>query len=371
MKKNVASQTVGAQMVDATTGAAFTGSVTVYVTGDAGTQAVGSVGSGACTHEGNGYHSYAPSQAETNYDHVAFTFIGTGAVPVTVQTWTHFPQTGDSFARIGAPVGASISADVAAVKTQTGAIETDTQDIQSRLPAALVSGRIDASVGAMANNTMTAAAAAADLTTELQTGLATSSALSTLQTTADNIYGVVDTEVAAIKAKTDNLPSDPADASDIASAFSTVNSNLTTIANYIDTEVAAIKAKTDNLPSDPASASTIAASFSSAGAALTTIDTVVDAIQAKTDNLPAAPAATGDIPTANENADALLDRANGVETGFSVRQAMRLMLASLAGKLSGAATTTVAIRDANDSKDRITATVDADGNRTAVTLDAS
>jgi hypothetical protein len=49
-------------------------------------------------------------------------------------------QTGDSFARIGAPAGASVSADVAGVKTQTAAIETDTQDIQSRLPAALSGG---------------------------------------------------------------------------------------------------------------------------------------------------------------------------------------------------------------------------------------
>lgn len=51
----------------------------------------------------------------------------------------------------------------------------------------------------------------------------------------------------AISAKTTNLPSDPADASDIAAAFSTVNSTLATIATYIDTEVAAIKAKTDLL----------------------------------------------------------------------------------------------------------------------------
>lgn len=58
--------------------------------------------------------------------------------------------------------------------------------------------------------------------------------------------------VAAIKAKTDNLPSDPADASDIADAFSTVNTTLAAIVGYIDTEVAAIKAKTDNLPVNPA-----------------------------------------------------------------------------------------------------------------------
>lgn len=135
MKKNVASQVIGAQMVSATNGSAFTGSVTVYVTGDAGTQAVGSVGSGACTHEGNGFHTYAPAQAETNYDHVAFTFIGTGAIPATVQVYTSFPQTGDNFARLGAPAGASVSADVAAVKAvlpsalgANGNIKADVRD---------------------------------------------------------------------------------------------------------------------------------------------------------------------------------------------------------------------------------------------------
>jgi hypothetical protein len=74
---------------------------------------------------------------------------------------------------------------------------------------------------------------------------------------------------------------------------------------------------------------------------------------------------------ANEIADATLDRANGIETGFTLRQAFRIVLAALGGKLSGAATTTVTIRDAADAKARITATVDADGNRSAVTLDAT
>lgn len=88
MQKNVAGQRIGVQMVSASDGSAFTGSVTVYVTGDAGSQAIGSVGSGICTHEGNGYHSYAPAQAETNFDLIAFTFTGSGAVPVTVQVYT-------------------------------------------------------------------------------------------------------------------------------------------------------------------------------------------------------------------------------------------------------------------------------------------
>ena len=85
MKKNTAGQKIGAQIITAADGTAFSGSVTVYVTKDAGTQAIGSVGSGAATDEGNGYYTYAPSQAETDGNLLAFTFIGSGAIPVTVQ----------------------------------------------------------------------------------------------------------------------------------------------------------------------------------------------------------------------------------------------------------------------------------------------
>lgn len=129
----------------------------------------------------------------------------------------------------------------------------------------------------------------------------------------------VDNTVASVKAKTDNLPSDPADASDIAASFSTVNSSLSTIAAYIDTEIAAIKAKTDNLPADPADASDIAASFSSISTSLTTlagyvdtevaailaaVDTEVAAIKAKTDLITGAPAVAGDAMTLTSAYDA-------------------------------------------------------------------
>lgn len=138
MKKNVASQKIGAQMVSATDGSAFTGSVTVAVTLDAGVQATGSVGSGACTHEGNGYHTYAPAQAETNGDLLAFTFTGSGAIPATVQVFTNYPSTGDAYLK---------GVDV----------ETDTQDIQSRLPAALTAGgNIKADALALSGDTVAA-----------------------------------------------------------------------------------------------------------------------------------------------------------------------------------------------------------------------
>jgi hypothetical protein len=74
---------------------------------------------------------------------------------------------------------------------------------------------------------------------------------------------------------------------------------------------------------------------------------------------------------ANEIADALLDRAAGVETGRTLRQALRLILAVCCGKSNGLNTSTAIYRDTNDGVDRITATVDNQGNRSAVTYDMS
>lgn len=75
------------------------------------------------------------------------------------------------------------------------------------------------------------------------------------------------------------------------------------------------------------------------------------------------------VPTTSQISAAIL--AAGDVDGYSLEQTLKLCLAALAGKLSGAATTTITIRAADDSKDRITATVDADGARSAVTLDAT
>ena len=128
--------------------------------------------------------------------------------------------------------GTNIAADIVAVKAETASIQSDTNDIQTRLPAALVSGRIDASVGAMAADTLTATALAASAVTEIQSGLSTLDAAgvrtavglasANLDTQLTAIDDYIDTEVAAIKAKTDNLPASPAatgDAMTLTSAY--------------------------------------------------------------------------------------------------------------------------------------------------------
>ena len=138
-------------------------------------------------------------------------------------------ERGAAFGRLGAPAGASVSADVAAVKVDTAAILVDTgTTLDGRIPAALVGGRIDASVGAMAANVMTAAAAAADLTTELQSGLATAAAL-------DTVDNFLDTEIAAILAAVDT---------EVAAIITTLG---TPAGVSVSADIAAIEAQTDDI----------------------------------------------------------------------------------------------------------------------------
>ena len=259
-------------------------------------------------------------------------------LPTNAELSTALASSDDAvLAVLGTPAGASLAADVAAV-------QADTNDIQSRLPAALVSGRIDASVGAMAANVMTAAAAAADLTTELQAGLATAAALSTLDGKVDVIDGVVD----AILVDTAEIGVAGAGLTALATA-----ANLATVAGYLDTEIAAILADTNELQTD----------WTNGGR----LDLLVDAIQAKTDALPASPAAVSDIPTAGAIADAVHDEV--VEGTVTLRQSIRLHNSALGGKVTGLDTFNPVFRDLADSKDVIDATVDSYGNRSAVTRD--
>lgn len=76
--------------------------------------------------------------------------------------------------------------------------------------------------------------------------------------------------------------------------------------------------------------------------ALATVDTVVDAIKVVT------------------------DAANSLD-GKTLQQALRIIAAATAGKISGAGTGTEVAKGLDGSTDRITATVDASGNRTAIT----
>lgn len=290
----------------------------------------------------------------------------------------------------GDPRATTVAVDAASVRdavglgsanldTQLSGIQGDTNDIQTRLPAALVGGRIDASVGAMAANTVTASAVAADAVTEIQSGLATAAALTTvdneiatLQATADRIEadtqdlqarvpaalvgGRMDASVGAMAANTLTASALAADAvTEIQSGLATA-AQLSTVAGYLDTEIAQIIATVDRIEADTQDLQTqvgvdgagltaigdtrlanLDATVSSRST-LTAAEVNAQADQALADydaptkaelDAAVAPLATAAavaaVPTAVQNADALLGRsiAGGANGGRTVTSALR------------------------------------------------
>lgn len=69
-------------------------------------------------------------------------------------------------------------------------------------------------------------------------------------------------------------------------------------------------------------------------------------------------------------ADAILDRSDGVESGETVRQFLRLLRAVCLGQSTGFPAGPVQFRDRANNKPRVTATVDAAGNRLQITTDS-
>lgn len=432
-----------------------------------------------------GYVDTEVAAIKAKTDQITFTIAN--QVDVNVVDWKGSAapaMTGDAYARLGAPAGASVSADVAAVKTDTGTLTT-------RL-------------------TSTRAGLLDHLDADISSRLASGS-----YTAPDNAG------IAAIEAKTNNLPSDPADASDIAAAITSLQSHgdgawatatgfstsadittaVSTIEGYGDTnwstatgfstlgsgDVSAAvwdvpmadhigagttgdaifqagvhapsaDSKADTILADIAALNDLSAAdvtgavwagdreatlkslsiynpdgiavhvvsdtdhaalieqngtheaikVTAAGndaihlvggtggyglrlggdagglsaAEIATIDGKADAIQAVTDSLVMTGGKlwvlddegnplphTNDIPAASDNADAIL--AATYEGSETVKDHLRLARAALYGKANGLDGTTVHFRDAADAKNRLTATVDSDGNRTAVTTDAT
>jgi hypothetical protein len=195
MRKNVGSQHVGAVMVGRTDGAPLTSAVSVYVTGDGGTQ---TAGSGTLTHEGNGQWDYAPTQGETNYDHVLFLFTHASGVYQGVNVYPTAANPGDSV-RLGLTALPNAAADAAGGLpiSDAGGLDLDARldaAVSSRLAAASYTAPLDA-----AGTRAAVGLAAANLDTQLGT------IAGYIDTEVAAILAAVDTEIAAIKAKTDQL----------------------------------------------------------------------------------------------------------------------------------------------------------------------
>jgi Rieske Fe-S protein len=217
----------------------------------------------------------------------------------------------------------------------------------------------------------------------------------------------LDTQLSTIDTVVDSILVDTAEIGAAGAGLTALatQASVNTIDDFLDTEVAAIKAKTDQLTFTVANqvdsnalsgaggldAAGIRAAVGLASAnldtQLSTIDTVVDAILVDTAEIGVAGAgftaipwnAAWDAEVQSECTDALNAYAPAVAAdistevfGFNVdgtltfKEVTQIIAASTAGKVSGAPGSPV-FRDLDDTQDVITATVDSSGNRTAIT----
>jgi hypothetical protein len=318
MIKNTSGQAVSAQLVAVADGEDVTsGTTTVYVTGDAGTQASGG---GTVTHEGNGCWSYQPTQAETNYDHVSYTFVNSSAVSVTIQRdpiiLADYKATGFS------------THDAAAVVTALGT------------GSGLTSLATQASVDALPDATTTAAAVEAAILDE----------------------GDATALLAAIAAKVESFILNDGDASatlqGIATAvWANATRTLTANTNFNDPTPAAIAdAICDEVLSGHTTAGTLAKALS---------DILTDTNELQTDDVPGLIAALENVSVA----DIL---AGEGDTGVSLAKAIEIVVALAAGKVtasSAAGVTTLTYKKRDGTTTSFT-TVVTESDKTRATTGA-
>lgn len=111
------------------------------VTGAVGsvTGAVGSVTAAVTVGTNNDKTGYGLSAAAVQaiWDALTTALTTAGSIGKKLADWViGTTQTGDSFARLGAPAGVSVSADIAAIKAETASIQTDTNDLQTQIGTA-------------------------------------------------------------------------------------------------------------------------------------------------------------------------------------------------------------------------------------------
>jgi hypothetical protein len=277
--------------------------------------------------------------------------VGTVATVNTLTTYTgNTVQTGDAFARLGAPAGASVSADVAAVNAKT-----------TNLPAAPAS-TTNITAGTITTVTnLTNAPTAGDLTATMKTSVTTAATAAT--PTAAAVTGAVGSVTAGVTLAASqhvivdsgtvttltNLPAITAGwltATGIAAsalngkgdwnigktgysltqafptnfaAMSLTAGGLVTLAGVTHTGavIPTVSAVTGLTASNLDAAISSRAAASDLAIVASYVDTEVAAIKAKTDNLPATPASSGDVTTVGA-AVAAISTTLGTPAGVSV-----------------------------------------------------
>lgn len=173
---------------------------------------------------------------------------------------TSTAQTGDSYARLGAPAGASVSADIATIDGNVDSILTDTG---TTLPASIAT--IDGNVDSILTDT----------------GTTLPATLATIDGNVDAILVDTGTTLPASISALNDLSQ-----ADIRTAVGLASANL-------DTQIAALPTAAENRAEMDSNSTQLAAIVADTNELQTddvpgliaTVDTVVDAIKAKTDSL--------------------------------------------------------------------------------------
>lgn len=275
LSKNTAGQTVAFGLVSASTGAALTGAtVSVRRCLDGTFGAAG----GTVTEDANGLYKFAPTQADTNADQVAYFFTASGAVPVCYNLRTTAANMADAM-RFGLTALPNVNAGA------NGGLPTG--DASGRVTVGTNADKTGYSLTQAFPTNFASLAVNASGHVVLQDASLVTAKLGTFALAkTTNITGFNDLDAAGTRAAvglaTANL--------DTQIGTLATGSLLSTVAGYLDTEIAAILADTDAIETRLTATRAGYLDNLSAGAvatasALATVDTVADAIKAKTDSL--------------------------------------------------------------------------------------
>lgn len=263
------------------------------------------------------------------------------------------------------------------------AVETDTQDIQTRLPAALSGGRMVALADALSNNVittasiadgaLTAAKAAAgffDAVWSVTTRTLSAGAITAATFAANALDAVWATTTRLLTAGTNIVLAkgtgitgfNDLSAGDVRTAVGLGSANL-------DTQLAAINSNVSSVGGAVVSLNNLSQADvrTAVGLASANLDTQLSAINSNVTAVGNAVAALNNLSSAQVAAAV---QTLVIEGTLTHQQVMRVLLAAAAGLSPAPAAGTRAYRDQANTKDRILASVSG-GNRTSMVLDVT
>lgn len=261
--------------------------------------------------------TFASGRAEVNASHAAGTAWGSGAI-----TAASIAADAITDAKVASDV--TIASVTGAVGSVTGAVGSVTGNVGGSVASVATGGITAASFAA---NAINAAKLDPDVTTELQAGLATAAALAVVDGIVDDILlDTAEIGTAGAGLTNINLPNQTMD------IVGNITGNLSGSVGSVTGAVGSVTGAVGSVGTDGITAASLAAD------------------------------------AGTEIASAVFARAFSAAYGsLTFDEMVKLMAAVLVGKASGLATTTATYRNLADNADVVVATVDADGNRSAVT----